>query len=83
MGISLSQETEKRLEERVKNGAYRTADDLILAALGALDELDDAGELDEETLDAIDRAEGQIERGEVHDWKDIREQVRGRLMGNG
>ena len=28
---------EKRLEERVKNGAYRTADDHIQAALGALD----------------------------------------------
>jgi hypothetical protein len=28
------------------------------------------------TLDAIDRAEDQIERGEVHDWEDLRVQVR-------
>jgi hypothetical protein len=36
--------------------------------------------LDEETLAAIDQAEDEIERGEVHDWKDVREQVRAMFL---
>lgn len=37
--------------------------------------------LDDATLDALDRAEDQIERGEVHAWKDVREQVRAKFFG--
>jgi len=33
-------------------------------------------ELDEETLDAIDEAEGELERGEALDWKDVRGEIR-------
>jgi flavin-binding protein dodecin len=48
--------------------------------LEALNERE-AHSLDDATLDAIDRAEDQIERGQVHDWKDVREQVRARFLG--
>ena len=78
--ISLSPETQKLVEEKLKSGAYRSADEVVHAAIEALNELEAHG-LDEETLDAIDRAEGQIERGEVHDWKDVREQVRAKFLG--
>jgi hypothetical protein len=37
--------------------------------------------LDQATLDAIDSAEDQIEQGRVHDWKDVREQVRAKFLG--
>lgn len=79
MTITLSAETQKLLDEKLRSGAYRTADDVVHAALEALSELESA-DLDEETLDAIDRAEDQIDRGEVHDWKDVREQVRSRFL---
>ncbi len=82
MDIALSPETQKLLEEKLKNGGYRSADDVVHAALEALDELEAHG-LDEETLDVIDRAEDQIERGEVHDWKNVREQVRTRFLADG
>jgi hypothetical protein len=43
--------------------------------MSALPDEPHAVELDDETLDSIDHAEDQIERGEVHDWEDVRDQV--------
>jgi Arc/MetJ-type ribon-helix-helix transcriptional regulator len=80
MVISLSPETQKLLEEKLKAGAYRSADEVVQAALDALDQLEAAG-LDGDTLDAIDRAEDQIDKGEVHDWNAVREQVRAKFVG--
>jgi len=80
MTISLSDETQKLVEEKLRSGAYRSADEVVHAALQALNELESHA-LDDETLDAIDRAEDQIERGDVHDWKDVREQVRAKFLG--
>jgi putative addiction module CopG family antidote len=80
MNIALSPATEKLLAEKLKGGDYGSADEVVRAALEALDELN-AHSLDEQILNAIDRAEDQIERGAVHDWKDVREQVRARFLG--
>ncbi len=80
MNIALSPETEKLLQEKLNSGDYHSVDDVVHAALEALNEIEAAG-LDEATLDAIDRAEDQIDRGEVHDWKDVREQVRAKFLG--
>ena len=78
MTITLSSETQKLLEERMKQCGYRSADEAIHAALDALV---DEHTLDDKTLDALDRAEDQIDRGEVHDWKTVREQVRAKFLG--
>jgi putative addiction module CopG family antidote len=75
MTVVLSPETQQLVEQKLRSGAYRSADEVVHAALEALD-LVSAGELDEATLDALDRAEDQIDRGEEHDWKDVRQQVR-------
>ena len=80
MNIALSAETQRLLDEKLKGGQYRSPDAVLRAALEALNELD-AYRLDDATLDAIDRAEDQIDRGEVHDWKAVREQVRARFLG--
>jgi hypothetical protein len=40
----------------------------------------DAQDLDEATLDAIDLAEDQIDRGECRDWKDVRQQIRDKFL---
>ena len=79
MDIALSPETQRLLEDKLAGGGYSSADEVVRAAFGALDELQ-ARELDQETLDAIDRAEAQVERGEVHDWKDVRERVRRQFL---
>jgi Arc/MetJ-type ribon-helix-helix transcriptional regulator len=72
MDISLRPETRKLLEERISAGQFRSADDLVIAALKAFDEIE---ALDESAPDAIDQAEEQIERGETHDWRDVRQEV--------
>ena len=60
MSVSLSRKTQKMIEERMKQAGLGTADELVQAALHALDEL----EPDEQTWAAIDRAEEQHRRGE-------------------
>ena len=80
MVISLSEETQRMVEEKLGAGGYGTADEVVRAALAALDELE-VSALDEETLDGIDRAEEQVARGEVHDWADVRDKVRATLRG--
>jgi Arc/MetJ-type ribon-helix-helix transcriptional regulator len=74
MTVDLSPKTQKLLEERLKEGPFESADELVYAALEALD----CATLDEETLDALDRAEEQIERGEYHEWDAVKEQLKAR-----
>jgi Arc/MetJ-type ribon-helix-helix transcriptional regulator len=40
MAIELSVETQKRIEEKLKSGRYSSADELICAALDALNEFE-------------------------------------------
>jgi putative addiction module CopG family antidote len=78
MTISLSPATQKLLEDRLNSGGYGSADEIVHAALEALAEAE-VDELDEATLDALEVAEKQVDRGEVYNWKDIRDEVRARL----
>ena len=54
------------LEEKLNSGQYHSADEVVHAALEALDELD-SRHLPSDVGDAINRAEDQIERGQVHE----------------
>jgi len=82
MLVTLSPQTNRLLQEKLSTGSYRSADDVLLAALEALDAAEHPPpSLDQAVLDAIDRAEDQIERGQVRDWKDVREQVRAKFLG--
>ena len=78
MTVTISPETQKLLEEKLKTGAYSSADELLHAALEALGT---EAELDRETLEAIDRAEEAVDAGRVHEWKDVREVVKAKLLG--
>jgi len=75
MELTLGPETQRLVEEKLKEGIYHSADEVVQAAMSALNELETGG-LDEETQAAIDEAEAAIERGEVHNWDDVKEQVR-------
>jgi len=79
MNISISRETQKLLEERMQQGGYQSADDVVHAALEALNEME-MGPLDEKTQDAIDRAEDQIERGEFRDLDEVKDQIRAEFI---
>ena len=63
MNVTLSPQTQRLLEERLREGEYASADDLIRVALESL-EGDPVEELDPETQAAIERAEDQGDRGE-------------------
>lgn len=80
MTIALKPETQRLLEDKLRDGSYQSADDVIHAALEALDQVAATG-LDDATLDAIDRAEDQIDRGQLHDWSAVRAQVRAKFAG--
>ena len=80
MTVSLSPETQELLQRKLQTGGYPSADAVIFAALEALEKLS-GDPLSESALDSIDRAEDQIDRGNVHEWKDVREQVRARFLG--
>jgi hypothetical protein len=64
MEIQLRHETRRLLEEKLQSGPYKSTDELLHAALVSLDNRSE-GELDAETLDAIDRAEEAIAAGRV------------------
>ena len=78
MTITLSPETQRLLEDQLNTGNFASADEVLRAALQALDEL---SELDQATLDAIDVSEEENERGEFVDWDDVREDVRAEFRG--
>lgn len=63
MDVTLSPQTQRLLEERMREGDYNSADDLIRTALESL-EGDPVEELDAETQAAIERADDQGDRGE-------------------
>jgi len=62
MNITLSPQTQKLLEERMKEGDYASPDEIIRVALETL-EGEAIEDLDRQTLAAIERAEAQAERG--------------------
>jgi Arc/MetJ-type ribon-helix-helix transcriptional regulator len=73
MTITLGPETQRLLEDQLQKGIFASPDEALRAALQALDEL---GELDEGTLDAIDESDAQIARGQVLEWDEVLARVR-------
>ena len=65
MPISLSPETEKLIEERMKETGVETPDDMIRLALQMFDEThgEDYEDLDSETRRSIEESEADYQRG--------------------
>ncbi|HSI36204.1 MAG: type II toxin-antitoxin system ParD family antitoxin [Phycisphaerae bacterium] len=77
MGISLTPETERRIEEQVRRGGFASADELVRTALDALEQEGPAIEdLDVETQAALARAEAQAARGEGRPWAEVKSELR-------
>jgi Arc/MetJ-type ribon-helix-helix transcriptional regulator len=77
MTLTLTPETQRLVEEKLKDGSFTSFDQLVQAGLSTLDQ--QSMELDEETLDAIDEAEDQIERGQVVSWEEVKKRLNARI----
>ena len=82
MTISLTTETQRLIEERMKRAGFASADELVRVALQTLDQVrgDDYDELDAETRAAIEQGEAEYERGEGRPWEEVREELRARFI---
>jgi putative addiction module CopG family antidote len=82
MDILLDREVEAVIEREVTSGRYASANEVVRAALWALQEAQLAS-LDEETLAAIAVSEKEFDEGKFIDWDDIRgDFVKGFPSGN-
>ena len=83
MSFSLSPQTQKLIEERMKATGCSTADELVQAALQTLDQVraEDYDRLDPDVRAAIEEAEAQHERGEGIPLDDAFARLRARHLG--
>ncbi len=82
MTISLSDETCKLIEERMKLGGFESPDETVRFALETMHEIKGVSieELDPETQSAIEEAEAQEERGEARPWEEVRDELRAQYL---
>jgi len=82
MAISLSAETQRLIEEQMRETGVNTADELVKVALQTLHQTRGEGfeELDSATRAAIEEGLAQAERGEGQAWEDVRENLRARFI---
>ena len=83
MPISLSAETQKLIEQRMKERGVSTADELVRVALQTLDQVrgEPFEDLDPQTQAAIEDALAQCDRDEGRPWEEVREELRARFIG--
>lgn len=77
MNYALRPDLAQSLEKLVRGGRYSSAEDAVNAAVTRLLEEEKllAGEPDDQTWAAIEEGLGQIERGEVRPWEDVRAEL--------
>jgi antitoxin ParD1/3/4 len=77
MNVSLPAEIEKQIQDRVRSGKYRSAEDVVAAAISMLDQQERFGDFGPGELDKL-LAEGErdIARGDVIDSGKAFEELR-------
>ncbi len=80
--VSLSAETQRLIEQRMKETGVSTPDELVQVALQTLHQVrgEDFGDLDGETQAAIEEGLAQADRGETRPWEEVREELRARFI---
>ena len=83
MPITLSPQTQKLIEERMKATGCSTPDELVQVALQTLEQVqeEDYEELDSETRAAIEEAEAQYQRGEGIPLDEAFARLRAKYLG--
>ena len=82
MPISLTLETQRLIEERMKQEGFTTPDDLVVLALKTQEQVRgvDYEDLDEETRAAIEEGQAEIERGEGIPLEEAKRILRARFI---
>ncbi len=81
MNVSLKPKLKKFIEDQVKAGHFSSPQDVLEAGIARLMLDPEFGKLDEQTLDAIDRAEAQFDQGEGIDVKEAFDRLRQKHLG--
>ena len=82
MNISISEETHRILEERMKSRGFASPDEAVRVALETLEDVEDVSidELDADTQAAIERGIAESDRGEGRAWEEVREELLARYL---
>jgi predicted transcriptional regulator len=82
MAIVLSEETQKLIEQGMKESGVATPDELVRVALQTLHQVrgEDFEDLDAGTRSAIEEGLAQADRGEGRPWEAVREEIRARFI---
>jgi antitoxin ParD1/3/4 len=87
MNLTLRTDIQKLIDDRVKNGAYQSAEDVVAAGLVSLRQQEQAGDFAPGELDKLLAvADAEIDRGEVLDGEEVFRELRAlgrRHGGNG
>jgi Arc/MetJ-type ribon-helix-helix transcriptional regulator len=83
MHVSLKPEVQKFVDEQVRAGHFDSADAVLEAGVARLMLDPEPVELDEETLNAIERAREQFERGEGVPLDEVAQRLRAKFGGDG
>jgi antitoxin ParD1/3/4 len=75
MTITLTPELEKFVAEQIKNGAYRSIDDIIVQSLGMLQAKEEYERRLAELRGEVDRGLEQAKRGELLDADEVFEKI--------
>ena len=80
--VSLNAETQRLIEQRMKETGASTPDELVRLALQTLDQVrgEDFEDLDPATRAALEEGLAQADRGETRPWDDVREELRARFI---
>jgi len=78
MKLALRPDIERFIDEQVKSGRFPSPESVIEAAVADMRD-DQLIELDDATVDAINEAEAQADRGEGEDLDTFRDRMRQRL----
>jgi len=70
---------QKFIDDQVQAGHFPSAQAAIETAVEQM--MIDHGELDQETINAIARADSQYENGQFVEWRDVRDQLRSKYSG--
>jgi hypothetical protein len=82
MSVSLSAETQKLIEQRMRETGVSTADELVRVALQTLDQVHGQPfeDLDPDAQVAIEQGLAEADRGEGLAWEQVREEMRARFI---
>ena len=77
MNLVLSEDTQRLLEERMKKGGYRTAEDAVRAGLAYLKQLESEDEFAPGEMAALlAEADAEIEKGNLIDGEEVFREIR-------